>query len=99
MLIHSIVNIQKDDIIVLVGLILLNKINILLGCEILALGRFQEHKILSLLGKLLVGEDTILDEHLQVVPLLLIIRTHSVEELLQTVSHLTSDIARNLLYI
>ncbi len=96
MLLNGIVHIEQDDIAVLVGLVVLDDVDILFGREVLVVGGLQQHEILRLLGEFLVGEDAVLNEDLQIVPLLLVIGTHGGEQLLQTVGHLAGYVARDL---
>ena len=95
MLLNGIVHIEQDDIAVLVGLVVLDDVDILFGREVLVVGGLQQHEILRLLGEFLVGEDAVLNEDLQIVPLLLVIGTHGGEQLLQTVGHLAGYVRRD----
>ena len=74
-------------------------LHILLRGVVFALDRLPEHKVLRLLGKLLIGKYTILDKYLEVVPLALVVGAQGVEELLEAVGNLACDVARYLLDI
>ena len=98
-LLLGIVHVEEHHLLVLVGLRLLHLFRVLLRGEVLALDVFPEHEVRGLLGELLVGQDAVLDEDLQVVPLRLVIGAQGVEQLLQPVGDLAGDVARNLLHV
>ena len=95
----NIVNIEGDSEAILIGLRLLNLLDILRGGVIFTLDALEEHEVSGLLGELLVGEDAVLDEDFEVVPLLLVVLAHGIKELLKAVGNLAGDVARNLLHI
>jgi len=99
MLLLGIVHVEEHHLLVLVGLRLLHLFRVFLRSEVLALDVFPEHEVRGLLGELLVGQDAVLDEDLQVVPLRLVIGAQGVEQLLQPVGDLAGDVARNLLHV
>ena len=98
-LLHGIVHIEEHHRLVLVGLVLLHLLDVLFGGEILTFDILPEHDPGGLLGELLVGENAVLDEDLQVVPLRLVVRAHGREQLLQAVCDFAGDVARNLLHV
>ena len=65
--------------------------------EILAVGILHEREVGGLLGELFVGDDAVLDENLQIVPLFLELVAVLREQLAQPVGYLAGDVARNLL--
>ena len=92
-----VVGVEHNGKAILIGLHILNLRGVLLGGVVLALDALPQHKRRSLLSKLLVGEHTILYKYFQVVPLLIVLLTHSAEKLFETRCYLTCDISRNLL--
>ncbi len=76
MFLDRIVDVEEYRRLVLVGLVLLNLFEVLLRREILVFGVFPQHEILGFLGELLVGQDAVLNENFQIVPLGLVVGAH-----------------------
>lgn len=68
---YRIVRIEVNHVAVLVGLIFLDQRGILGQREVFALRIFQQHEIGRFFGELFVGDDSVLNEYLQIVPLFL----------------------------
>ena len=95
----DVVGVEYHREVILVGLQLLDALDILLRGVVLTLDTLPEHEAGGLLGKLLVGEHAVLYKYFEVIPLALIGGAHRGEELLQAVGHLACDISRNLLHV
>ena len=91
--------IQIHHLAVLVGLVSFDRLAVLLEAEVLPFGILYEGKSHRALAEFLVGQHAILDEELEVVPLLLQGLPLILEDLLQPVGHLLGDVGRNLLYV
>ena len=89
--------IQADHVAVTVRLVFLDQRIVLGEREILAVGILHEREVGGLLGELFVGDDAVLDENLQIVPLFLELVAVLREQLAQPVGYLAGDVARNLL--
>ena len=74
------------------GLVLIQRI-------VLALHVLKQEELLGGLVELLVGQHTVLDEHLDVVPLLLELGAVVLEHLVQFLGHLLRDVTGNLLHL
>ena len=93
----GVVDVEEDERLVLVGLVGLDQLLVFGGREVFAVGILPQHERLRLFSEFLIGEDSVLDEDFQVVPLLLEFGAHGVEQLLQAVGHLARDVVRDLL--
>ena len=69
--------VQIDDVLVLVGLQSLDLVAIVVQLEVLSFSVFQQSELHSALAEFLLGQHTVLDENLDVVPLLLKLRVES----------------------
>ena len=85
--------------IVLVGLVRLDERFVLVQRKVFTLNIFQQDKTLCALVEFLVGQNSVLDEKFQIVPLALELRAVGFEDFLQTVGHFFGDVARNLLHV
>ena len=92
-----VLGVKDDEIAVLVGLCVLDLGLVLIEGEVLAVEVFEECETDGALVELLVGEHTELDEHLDVVPLLLEGFAVGFKEFCQFVSHFLSDVAADFL--
>ena len=72
---------------------------VLLEGEVLALNVLEERELLGAIVKLLLRQHAVVDEELQVVPLLLVVLAVVLEGLLQAVGHLLGDIGGDLLHV
>ena len=84
--------IETHDVTLFVGLRRLDKRFILIDCEIFPLSVFEQTEFHGAVAEFFVGEHAILDEDLDVVPLLLEVGTVVAENLVETAGHLLGDI-------
>ena len=77
--------VEVDHVLILVGLVRLDGRAVVLQAEVLAFGVLEEGELEGALAELLVGEHAVLDEELDVVPLLLELLALLLEDLLQAV--------------
>ena len=91
--------IKKHDLVVLICLLPCHCSLVILDAEILVLSVLEKAELHSPVAELLVREHSVLDEELEVVPLLFELLTLVSEDLVKTVCHLLGDVCRNLLYI
>ena len=89
--------IEAYCLLVLVGLVIGNRLPVILEAEVLAVGVLHQGEVHGAVTELLVREHAIFDEELDVVPLLLECRPLAVENLLEPVRHLLGDVGGNLL--
>ncbi len=89
--------VEVNDLLVLVCLVLCDRLAVVLKREVLPVRVLEQGELHSLLAELLVGEHSIFNEQLEVVPLLLPGVPLVLEDLLQPVSYLLGDVSRDLL--
>ena len=90
--------VEIDEVAVLVGLVVLDERAILVEGEIFALGVLHQRKVLgAVVEGVALGEHAVVDEELEVVPLLLILLAVLLEDAAQAVGDLLGDIGRDLL--
>ena len=65
----------------------------------LALRILEQSEVLGTIIERLIGQHTVIDEHLEVVPLLLIVLAVSLEDAAEAVCHLLGDVCGNLLHV
>ena len=85
-------SIEVDEVAILVGLVVLDEGLILLVGEVLVVGVGEQGKLLGLVIERLLGEHTVVDEELQVVPLLLVLLAVVLEDAAEAVGHLLGDV-------
>ena len=90
--------VEIDEVAVLVGLVVLDERAILVEGEVFALGVLHQRKVLgAVVEGVALGEHAVVDEELEVVPLLLILLAVLLEDAAQAVGDLLGDIGRDLL--
>ena len=94
-----VVGIEVNQRTVLVSLLVLDESLVLLVREVLAFCVLEQGEVLGTVIERLVGQHTVVDEHLEVVPLLLIVLAVSLEDAAEAVCHLLGDVCGNLLHI
>ena len=91
--------IQVNQCFILIGLLRFYQLLVLLEGKIFSVCILQQGKLRCTLIELLLGDHSIVDEQLQVVPLLLELRPVILKDLLKLISHLLHDMRRYLLHI
>lgn len=92
-------SIEVDYIAVLVGLALFDQCGVFAQREIFLVDIFQQYEIRGFLCKLLVGNDAVLDEYFEAVPLVFVIGALLFEYFVEPIGHFAGDVARNFLHI
>ena len=91
-------SIQADEVALLVGLLALDELAVVLNLEVLAVAVLEQGELEARLTELLVAQHAVLDEDLDVVPLLLELVGLVLGDFLEAGSHLLGDVVRNLFY-
>ena len=91
--------IEEDHFLVLVGLVVLDRLAVILYRVILSVRVLEQGELEGPLAEFLVGEHTVLDEQLEVVPLLLPRGPFVLEDVLQSVGDFLGDVGGYLLDI
>ena len=91
--------VEVDELVVLVLLRRLDQLAVLVEGEVLALRVLHQGELLGAVVESLFGEDAVVDEELQVVPLLLVLLAVLREDGLQAVGHFLRDVRRDLLHL
>ena len=91
-LLFLVCGVEIDELVVLVLLISLDECLILVEGELFAFCIFHQSEVLGTIIESFFCKDTIVDEELQVVPLLLILLAVLLEDAIQTVSHFLGDV-------
>ena len=94
-----VVGIQIDDLSVHVCLVVLDECCILLQCVVLAFSVLQQEVLFGLVVVVLLAQHAIVDEYLDVVPLLLEVLTLVLEDGGKLIAHLLGDVAADLLHV
>ena len=91
--------IERNYLLVLVGLFCLDALAVILETEILSVGVLQQGKVHRSLAELLVGEHAVFYEELEVIPFLLELLALLLEYFFQAVGHLLGDVGADLLHV
>ena len=89
----SIRGIEKDKLLVLVGLLSLNGFPVVIDAEVFALRILEQAEFHGPFAELLVAQHPVFNEELEIVPLLFKGLTLILEDFLKTVSDLSCDIS------
>ena len=84
--------IEIDELVVLIFLVGLDKGLVFVEGEVLAFSVLHQGEVLGTVIEPFLGENTIVDEEFQVVPLLLVLFAVLLEDAVQTIGHLLGDI-------
>ena len=98
-LVVLVVGIEVDQVAVLVCLFALDECLVFLEGVHLAFRILQQGKCLSLIVEVALGEHSIVDENLDVIPFLLKLLAVALEDGGQAVAHLLGDVCGNLLHV
>ena len=91
--------VEINDLLVLVGLLGLDAFAVILEAEELTVGVLKQGEVHSAFAEFLIGEHSVFDEELEVVPLLLELLALLLEDLFQPVGHLLGDVGAYLLHV
>ena len=96
---YLVVGVKIDQLTFLIGLVAFNELLILFEGVVVTFTVLNERDGLDFVEELLVEQHTILDEDLEVVPLVFEFLTIGIENLNKTISDFLGDVAGNLLDI
>ena len=94
-----VLGIEVDQIAALVGLVVFDERLILLEGEVFTLDILEQGEVFGAVVEVGLREHTVVDEQLQVIPLLLIVLAVVLEGLLQAVGHLLRDVGGDFLHV
>ena len=95
----SIVGVETHQLLIFVGLVLLNRFAIFLVSVSLSVNIFEKCEVLRLIVEVGFRENAVVDEEFEVVPLFFKLSAVALEERREAICHLLRDILRNLLHI
>ena len=95
----AVVGVETHQLVIFVGLVLLDRFAIFLISVSLAVNIFEKSKVFRLVVEVRLRENAVVDEEFEVVPLFFKLSAVALEERRKAVCHLLGDILRNLLHI
>ena len=91
-LLFSIRGIQEHHLIIFIRLVSFDQVLVLFIREVFPFRILEQKDTLGSLGEFFIRQHSILDENLQIIPLLLVVFPLIRENIIQTVSHLLRDV-------
>ena len=88
-----VVGIEIDEVALLVGLSVLDERLVLLESEVFSFGVFQQSELLGAVIEIVLSKHAVVDEYLEVIPLVLKVLAVLCEDALQTVADFLADVA------
>ena len=95
----GIVGVEIDELSVFVRLLVLDEFIVFIQCVVFAFRVFEQEVTLCLVVVILFAEHTVVDEYLDVVPLLLELFAFILEDACQTVAYLLRDVGADFLHV